>query len=75
MIQINGLTKSQVAMLDAMWACDSYEEFEEFLETLTDHGRTQAMRLQQMILLAQLDEDVAKMPLMEANKVLDKFRL
>ena len=75
MISINGLNQHQVAMLDAMWACDTYEEFEEFLETLTDRGRAEAMRLQRMILLAELDEVVAQTPLTEAQKVLDKFRL
>ncbi len=75
MITINGLTESQVAMLDAMWACDSIEEFDEFLDTLTPKGRAEAMRLQRMILLAELDEVVAKDPLKEANIVLDKFRL
>jgi hypothetical protein len=33
------------------------------------------MRLQRMILLAELDNIVAEMPLTEANKVLDKFRI
>ena len=75
MIQINGLTQHQVALLDEMWACDSIEDFDEFLETLDSADRLEAYRLQRMILLAELDDHVAKMPLTEANKVLDKFRL
>ena len=75
MIQINGLTAYQVSLLDEMWACDTFEDFEEFLEALDPEDRAQALRLQRMILLAELDEVVAKMPLTEANKVLDKFRL
>jgi hypothetical protein len=75
MIQINGLTQYQVSLLDEMWACDSMEDFEEFMEALDPEDRAEALRLQRMILLAELDEVVAKSPLKEANEVLDKFRL
>jgi hypothetical protein len=75
MIQINGLTQYQVSLLDEMWACDTLEDFEEFLEALDPEDRAEALRLQRMILLAELDEIVAKDPLKEAKLVLDKFRL
>jgi hypothetical protein len=75
MIEINGLTAYQVALLDEMWACDTWQEFEEFMEALDPEDRGEALRLQRMILLAEMDELVAKSPLKEANKVLDKFRL
>jgi hypothetical protein len=75
MIQINGLTQYQVSLLDEMWACDSLEDFEEFMEALDPEDRAEAMRLQRMILLAELDEVVARSPMKEANEVLDKFRL
>ena len=74
-IEINGLTPDQVAMLDEMWACDTLEDFEEFLETLEPRERSEALRLQRLVLLAEMDNIVAQMPLTEANKVLDKFRL
>ena len=75
MIQINGLTQYQVSLLDEMWACDTMEDFEEFLEALDPEDRREALKLQRMILLAELDEVVAKDPLKEAKLVLDKFRL
>jgi hypothetical protein len=75
MIQINGLTAYQVSLLDEMWACDSMEDFEEFLEALDPEDRAEALRLQRMILLAELDEVVARSPMKEAKIVLDKFRL
>jgi hypothetical protein len=75
MIQINGLTPYQVSLLDEMWACDTWQDFEEFLEALDPEDRGEALRLQRMILLAEMDELVAKSPLKEANEVLDKFRL
>lgn len=75
MISINGLTAHQVSILDEMWACDTLEDFEEFLEACDPQDRAEALRLQRMVLLAELDEVVAQMPLTEANLVLDKFRL
>jgi hypothetical protein len=75
MIEINGLTQYQVALLDEMWACDTWQDFEEFMEALDPEDRAEALRLQRMILLAELDEVVAKNPLKEAKQVLDKFRL
>ena len=75
MIEINGLTPYQVALLDEMWACDTWQDFEEFLEALDSDDRMEALNLQRMILLAELDEHVAEMPLTEANAVLSKFRL
>jgi len=75
MIEINGLTPYQVSLLDEMWACDTWQDFEEFLEALDPEDRAEALRLQRMILLAEMDELVAKSPLKEANEVLDKFRL
>ena len=75
MIEINGLTAHQVAILDEMWACDTFQDFEEFLEACDPQDRAEALRLQRMILLAELDEHVAEMPLTEANAVLSKFRL
>ena len=75
MIEINGLTQYQVSLLDEMWACDSMEDFEEFLEALDPEDRAEALRLQRMVLLAELDEVVARSPMKEAKLVLDKFRL
>ena len=75
MIEINGLNPYQVALLDEMWACESMEDFDEFMETLDAEDQQEAYRLQRMVLLAELDNLVAKMPLTEAQKVLAQFRL
>ena len=75
MIEINGLTAYQVSLLDEMWACDTMADFEEFMEALDPEDRAEALRLQRMILLAEMDNLVAQMPLTEANSVLDRFRL
>ena len=60
-IEINGLTKHQVALLDEIWACDTREEFEEFLETLDPQEKVEADRLQRLVLLESLDEDMKDM--------------
>lgn len=60
-MEIYGLTETQVALLDEMWACDTMEEFEEFLETLDPQERAEALRLQRLVLIESLDEHVAKM--------------
>ena len=75
MIEINGLTARQVILLDEMWACDTFEEFEAYLEQQTEADKAECMRLQRVLLLAELDEQLANEPPVEAIKVLDKFRL
>ena len=73
MITINGLSEHQVALLDEMWACETMEDLDEFMETLDSADRAEAERLHD--LLAELDNIVAEMPLTEARQVLDKFRI
>jgi len=73
---IKGLTENQVALLDEMWACDSFEEFENFLECLDPTDRAEAMRLQRLLLVEMLDEEMAAQnEYPEANMVIDRFRL
>ena len=57
---IRNLTANQVALLDEMWACDSFEEFENFLECLDAEDRKEAESLQKLLLVEMLDEDMAK---------------
>jgi hypothetical protein len=73
---IRNLTENQVALLDEMWACDSFEEYEAFLECLDPTDRKEAERLQRLLLVEILDEEMAKQDeYLEANMVIDKFRL
>jgi hypothetical protein len=74
MITLTGLTADQVALLDEMWACDTMEDFDELLETLEPSEKAEALRLQRMVLLAEVGNVIAESPLTEANEVLDKFR-
>ena len=68
---ITGLTDNQVALLDEMWACDTYEEYENFLECLDSEDRAEAERLQKLLLIEMLDEEFDKMTeFPDANRVI-----
>ena len=73
MIQIENLTEYQMEMLDHMWSLDSVEEYEEWYALLDEEDQQLADSLQQMIILAQMDDlmDGCK----DAKEVLKKFAL
>jgi len=56
MITINGLTKRQVKMLDKMWAIDGYDEYMEWKTTLCYAQKQQVATLEQLVMLAEIDE-------------------
>jgi uncharacterized protein YukE len=73
MIQIENLTEYQVEMLEHMWSLDSVEEYEEWYALLDEEDQQLADSLQQMIILAEMDDlmDGCK----DAKEVLKKFAL
>ena len=73
MIQIENLTEYQVEMLEHMWSLDSLEEYEEWYALLDEEDQQLADSLQQMIILAEMDDlmDGCK----DAKEVLKKFAL
>jgi hypothetical protein len=73
MPQINNLTEYQVEMLDHMWSLDSFEEYEEWYNLLDDEDQLLADSLQEMIVLAEMDEIISDCK--EAKDVLSKFAL
>jgi hypothetical protein len=73
MIKIENLTEKQVAMLDEMWERDSYEDYCEYLDTLSTEDRKIAESLAQMVILAEMDELIGECN--EAKDVLSKFAL
>lgn len=56
MLTITGLTKAQVALLDKMWAIDGYDEYMEWKSGLPNRTLRQVAVLEEMVLLADLDE-------------------
>lgn len=74
-ISITGISLRQRNFLDAMWACETYEEYEAFMASLSCEDRTECSNLSRLLMLASIDEEVENSCLFEANEVLEKFRL
>jgi uncharacterized protein YukE len=55
-IEIKNLTPEQVEMLDAMWACESAEEYLNWYHLLDAEDQDMADVLQRMIILETMDE-------------------
>jgi hypothetical protein len=68
-ITISGLTKRQVKLLDKMWAIDSYQEYMDWKESMTQKQVQEVDTLEEMVMLAELDEVD---DLTEANNILTK---
>ena len=73
MIQIENLTEYQVEMLDHMWSLDSLEEYEEWYDLLDEEDQSLADSLQQMIILAEMDNLMGDCN--DAKQLLKKFAL
>ena len=56
MITIDGLTKAQCDLLDTMWSIDSADEYEQWKNGLDLQTMDTVCVLEQMVLLAELDE-------------------
>jgi hypothetical protein len=73
MIQLENLTPEQVEMLDTMWELCSYEEYTQYLDSLSPEDRKMAETLSQLVILAEMDELLGNC--VEAKDVLKKFAL
>ena len=75
MITISNVNLSQRAMLDHMWSFNDYDDLEEWKDTLDDEDRDQAELLEQMIMLAVLDEiiDETEENFKEANDIINSI--
>ena len=73
MIQIENLTPEQVEMLDIMWSLDSYDQYQDYLDSLSTSDRKMAETLAEMVILAEMDNLVGQC--VEAKDVLKKFAL
>jgi hypothetical protein len=75
MIRIENLTEYQVEMLDHMWSLDTEEEFFDWYNLLDGEDQKLADSLQQMIILATVDEMIDETNHKDAKEVLKKFAL
>jgi hypothetical protein len=73
MIQLNGLSQYQVEMLDMMWSLDTFDEYNQWWQSLGREDQILADALQQMIIAEALEEDLGEFK--EAKSLLSKFAL
>jgi predicted lipase len=79
MININGLTSEQVDMLDIIWAFDTKEEYNDWLENLDIEEYNMCRGLMELLTLAILDESLENRGrpadrYKEANKVINQVK-
>jgi adenylosuccinate synthase len=76
MIQIDGLTKHQVALLDTIWNIDTVQECHQYIQSLPESDKLECQRLVRLIALELIDQAVSEMDdWQESRQVLDKFKL
>lgn len=75
MIEINGLTSEQKQMLEYMWCeLESFEDFQNWIETLDYNDQLQALTLSKLIIMAVIDEQSNRLEYYpEAETVLEKY--
>lgn len=75
MIEIKGLTNEQKQMLDYMWCeLESFEDFQNWIETLDYNDQLQALTLSKLIIMAVIDEQSDRLEYYpEAEQVLEKY--
>jgi len=60
MIQISGLTKKQVAIMETLWQCDSLEQAQALVNSLSSHkDRCDAQSLMEIALVESLEQEGA----------------
>jgi len=61
-MKITNLTPEQVDMLNFMWyELESYEEFEQWMESLSGAERKDAELLQRLIIMESMEEHIEEM--------------
>lgn len=76
-IQIENLTPEQVEMLDAMWACESSEEYLDWYNLLDAKDQDMADVLQRLIILETMEEMLEEVSdgYTDVKSYLKKFQL
>ena len=76
-IEIKNLTAEQVEMLDAMWACETSEEYLDWYNLLDARDQDMADVLQRMIILETMDEMLEEVSdgYTDVRNYLKKFQL
>jgi hypothetical protein len=72
-IEINGLTPEQVQMLDMMWSIESYQDYEDWLDSITLEEAYMAEQLKNLLVLTLIDDAMEDYDM--AKNYLKKFQL
>jgi hypothetical protein len=76
MIQLDGLNKHQIALLDTIWNIDSVEDCQAYIMSLPPSDQLECQNLVRVIALELIDQAVDKMDdWAESREVLDQFKL
>jgi hypothetical protein len=71
MITIKGISKRHVQLLDEMWACDSFEEYDAWRLSHSEQDQIIIESLMRMVLVECIDNDLGDMS--EAKELLARF--
>lgn len=77
-MNINNLTKIQMALLDKLWVIQTKEELEVWMNSLDDETLIQVMMLRELLIYECIDESTKNLKsedFTEANAVLAQFKL
>jgi hypothetical protein len=75
-IQIDGLSKAQVILLDIMWSIDSPEVYGEWKQALNLKLQNMVDVLEEMVVLATIDQELDQtQDFTETKELLNKFVL
>ena len=76
-ISIENLTPYQVEMLDAMWACESAEEYMDWYNLLDAEDQDMADVLQHLIIMESMEEMLSEISsqYQDVREYLKKFML
>ena len=74
MVTIQGVNNRQKEMLDIMWCLDDYEDVEEWKSSLSSQEQQQADLLEELIMLAVVDEMLEEDSFKEANEIINKIK-
>ena len=72
-IEIHGLTPEQVQMLDMMWSIESYQDYQDWLDSITLEEAYMAEQLKNLLVLTLIDDAMEDYDM--AKNYLKKFQL
>ena len=72
-IEIHGLTPEQVQMLDMMWSIETYQDYQDWLDSITLEEAQMAEQLKNLLVLTLLDDAMDNYDM--AKDYLKKFQL